>query len=77
MHSLANGPEVKLSTFCRFCAVTSSLLCISTVRNHAQVSKPLLETSRHGYLAALSASTYSVSLRKHFIPIMNPGMFLT
>ncbi|KAA3471655.1 enoyl-[acyl-carrier-protein] reductase [NADH], chloroplastic-like [Gossypium australe] len=41
------------------------------------VSKPLLETSRNGYLAALSASSYSyVSLLKHFIPLMNPGMFI-
>lgn len=40
-----------------------------------QVTKPLLETSRKGYLAAISASSYSyVSLLKHFIPIMNPGM---
>ncbi|KAJ9184693.1 hypothetical protein P3X46_004395 [Hevea brasiliensis] len=39
-----------------------------------QVSKPLLETSRNGYLAAISASSYSfVSLRKHFVPILNPG----
>ncbi|KAJ0028676.1 hypothetical protein Pint_36444 [Pistacia integerrima] len=38
------------------------------------VSKPLLETSRNGYLAAISASSYSyVSLLKHFVPIMNPG----
>ena len=44
---------------------------------HPQVSKPLLETSRNGYLAALSASSYSfVSLLKHFLTIMNPGMFL-
>ena len=43
-----------------------------------QVSKPLLETSRNGYLAAISASSYSfVSLLKHFVPIMNPGTFLT
>lgn len=39
-----------------------------------QVSKPLLETSRNGYLAAISASSYSfVSLLKHFLPIMNTG----
>ncbi|KAI5389073.1 hypothetical protein KIW84_074650 [Lathyrus oleraceus] len=37
-------------------------------------SKPLLETSQKGYLAALSASSYSyVSLLKHFLPIINPG----
>ncbi|KAE8697069.1 reductase [Hibiscus syriacus] len=34
----------------------------------------LLETSQNGYLAALSASSYSyVSLLKHFLPLMNPG----
>lgn len=39
-----------------------------------KVTKPLLETSRKGYLAAISASSYSyVSLLKHFVPIMNPG----
>lgn len=43
---------------------------------HTQVTKPLLETSRKGYLAAISASSYSfVSLLKHFLPIMNPGIF--
>ncbi|CDY50414.1 BnaC03g45040D [Brassica napus] len=41
------------------------------------VSKPLLETSRKGYLAAISASSYSfVSLLSHFLPIMNPGMII-
>jgi enoyl-[acyl-carrier protein] reductase I len=39
-----------------------------------KVTKPLLETSRKGYLAAISASSYSfVSLLQHFLPIMNPG----
>jgi enoyl-[acyl-carrier protein] reductase I len=38
------------------------------------VQKPLLETSRNGYLAALSASSYSkVSLLQRFGPIMNKG----
>jgi enoyl-[acyl-carrier-protein] reductase (NADH) len=36
--------------------------------------KPLLETSRKGYLAALSASSYSfVSMMQRFGPIMNEG----
>ena len=36
--------------------------------------KPLLETSRNGYLAASSASAYSlVSMVSHFGPIMNKG----
>ncbi|KAJ9563640.1 hypothetical protein OSB04_008800 [Centaurea solstitialis] len=39
-----------------------------------QVKKLLLETSRHGYLAAVSSSSYSfVSLLKHFVPLMKPG----
>lgn len=39
-----------------------------------QVTKPLMETTRKGYLAAISASAYSyVSLLKYFAPIMNPG----
>jgi len=47
VHSLANGPEVKL---------------------------PLLETSRHGYLAAIGVSAYSnVALVQRLSPIMRPG----
>jgi enoyl-[acyl-carrier protein] reductase I len=47
VHSLANGPEVKL---------------------------PLIETSRAGYLAAVSASAYSmVSMIQRFGPLMNKG----
>ncbi len=47
VHSLANGPEVKL---------------------------PLLETSRRGYLEAVSVSAYSnVSLVRTFAPMMRPG----
>ncbi|KAK4280320.1 hypothetical protein QN277_011959 [Acacia crassicarpa] len=39
-----------------------------------QVTKPLLETSQKGYLAVLSASSYSyVFLLKHFLLIINPG----
>ena len=38
------------------------------------MTKPLLVTSRAGYLAAVSASSYSmVSLMQHFGPLMNPG----
>ena len=38
------------------------------------MQKPLLETSRAGYLAAASASSYSlVSLVSKFGPIMNEG----
>ncbi|XVF69734.1 hypothetical protein PTKIN_Ptkin11bG0105500 [Pterospermum kingtungense] len=47
---------------------------VHSLANGPEVSKPLLETSRDGYLAALSASSYSyVSLLKHFLPLMNPG----
>ncbi|OVA19994.1 hypothetical protein BVC80_1667g13 [Macleaya cordata] len=50
-------------------------ILVHSLANGPEVSKPLLETSRKGYLAAISASSYSyVSLLKHFIPIMNPGI---
>ncbi|KAL0346289.1 UNVERIFIED_CONTAM: Enoyl-[acyl-carrier-protein] reductase [NADH], chloroplastic [Sesamum radiatum] len=49
-------------------------ILVHSLANGPEVSKPLLETSRNGYLAAISASSYSfVSLLKHFVPIMNPG----
>ncbi|KAI6685909.1 hypothetical protein NL676_031822 [Syzygium grande] len=49
-------------------------ILVHSLANGPEVTKPLLETSRRGYLAAVSASSYSyVSLLKHFIPIMNPG----
>ena len=39
-----------------------------------QVTRPLLQTSRKGYLAAVSSSSYSfVSLLQHFLPLMNKG----
>jgi enoyl-[acyl-carrier protein] reductase I len=47
VHSLANGPEVKL---------------------------PLVDTSRQGYLAAVSVSAYSnISLVRHLAPLLRPG----
>jgi enoyl-[acyl-carrier protein] reductase I len=47
---------------------------IHSLANGPEVQKPLLETSRKGYLAALSASSYSfVSLLAHLSPIMNKG----
>ncbi|KAB1226695.1 Enoyl-[acyl-carrier-protein] reductase [NADH], chloroplastic [Morella rubra] len=49
-------------------------ILVHSLANGPEVSKSLLETSRKGYLAAVSASSYSfVSLLKHFVPIMNPG----
>ncbi|KAF4370709.1 hypothetical protein F8388_025088 [Cannabis sativa] len=53
-------------------------ILVHSLANGPEVSKPLLETSRNGYLAAISASSYSfISLLSHFVPIMNPGIFLT
>ncbi|KAG4936317.1 hypothetical protein JHK85_051236 [Glycine max] len=53
-------------------------ILVHSLANGPEVSKPLSETSRKGYLAALSASSYSyISLLKHFLPIINPGMFIT
>ena len=47
---------------------------IHSLANGPEVKKPLLETSRNGYLAALSASSYSkVSMCQHFGPIMEGG----
>jgi enoyl-[acyl-carrier protein] reductase I len=47
---------------------------VHALANGPEVKKPLLETSRAGYLAALSASSYSfVSLVAHFGPLLNQG----
>ncbi|NGX59367.1 MAG: Enoyl-[acyl-carrier-protein] reductase [NADH] FabI [Chlamydiae bacterium] len=47
---------------------------VHSLANAPEVKKPLLETSRSGYLAALSSSSYSlVSLIAHFGPIMHAG----
>ena len=49
-------------------------ILVHSLANGPEVTKPLLETSRSGYLAASSASAYSfVSLVRHFAPIMNAG----
>jgi enoyl-[acyl-carrier protein] reductase I len=49
-------------------------ILVHSLANGPEVTKPLMETTRKGYLAAVSASTYSyVSLLKYFAPIMNPG----
>lgn len=49
-------------------------ILVHSLANGPEVTKPLLETSRNGYLAASSASAYSyVSLLQHFAPIMNEG----
>lgn len=47
---------------------------VHSLANGPEVKKPLLETSRAGYLAAISSSAYSfVSLLAHFGPILNTG----
>lgn len=49
-------------------------ILIHSLANAPEVKKPLLETSRAGYLSAISSSSYSlVSLVKHFGPIMSKG----
>lgn len=47
---------------------------VHSLANSPEIKNPLLETSRKGYLAALSTSSYSlVSLIRHFGPLMNEG----
>merc|ERR1719409_2266840 len=49
-------------------------ILVHSLANGPEVVKPLLETSRNGYLMASSASAYSfVSLVQKFGPIMNEG----
>lgn len=49
-------------------------IVVHSIANAPEIQKSLLQTSRKGYLAALSASTYSyISLVSHFGKIMNPG----
>jgi enoyl-[acyl-carrier protein] reductase I len=52
---------------------------IHSLANGPEVAKPLLDTSREGYLAALSASSYSfVSMVRRFGPLMpRSGSFLS
>ncbi|CAG9463667.1 unnamed protein product [Pedinophyceae sp. YPF-701] len=47
---------------------------VHSLANGPEVKNPLLETSRSGYLAAISASSYSmVAMVQKFAPLMNPG----
>jgi len=49
-------------------------IVVHSLANGPEAKKPLLETSRAGYLAAISTSAYSqVSLVQHLGPIMRPG----
>jgi enoyl-[acyl-carrier protein] reductase I len=53
-------------------------IVVHSLANGPEVKKPLLQTSRKGYLAAVSASSYSfVSLVRSFGPLLRPhGAFL-
>lgn len=47
---------------------------VHSLANGPEVKKPLLETSRKGYLAAVSASSYSlVAMIQRLSPLMRPG----
>jgi enoyl-[acyl-carrier protein] reductase I len=47
---------------------------IHSIANGSEVKNPLLETSRRGYLSAVSASAYSfVALVQRFGPLLRPG----
>ncbi|MEO8845955.1 MAG: enoyl-[acyl-carrier-protein] reductase [Kofleriaceae bacterium] len=49
-------------------------IVVHSLANGSEVKKPMLETSRKGYLSAVSASAYSmVSMVQHFGAIMRPG----
>lgn len=49
-------------------------ILVHAIANGPEVQKPLLETSRSGYLSAISTSSYSfLSLVRHFGPIFNEG----
>ncbi len=49
-------------------------ILVHSLANAPEVKNPLLETSRKGYLAALSSSSYSfVSLLRYFGPMMKKG----
>ncbi len=54
-------------------------IVVHSLANGSEVKKPLLETSRKGYLSAVSASAYSnVSLVQHLGPVMRrSGSFLS
>lgn len=49
-------------------------ILVHSLANGPEVQKPLIETTRKGYMAAISASSFSfVSLVQRFGPIMNSG----
>jgi enoyl-[acyl-carrier protein] reductase I len=49
-------------------------IVVHSLANGPEVKRALMDTSRKGYLAAVSASAYSmVSMVRHLAPIMRPG----
>ena len=49
-------------------------IVVHSLANGPEVRNALLDTSRAGYLAAVSVSAYSnISLVRHFAPLMRPG----
>jgi enoyl-[acyl-carrier protein] reductase I len=49
-------------------------IVVHSLANGPEVKKPLLETSRNGYLAAVGTSAYSmVSMAAHLAPLMRDG----
>lgn len=49
-------------------------IVVHSLANGPEVQKGLLDTSRHGYLTAISISSYSfVSMVRHFSPLLRPG----
>lgn len=54
-------------------------IVVHSLANGPEVKSPLLDTSRQGYLAAMSVSAYSnISLVRHLAPLMRPnGSFLS
>jgi enoyl-[acyl-carrier protein] reductase I len=54
-------------------------IVVHSLANAPEVKSPLVDTSRQGYLAAISVSAYSnVSLVRHLSPLMRPeGAFLS
>ena len=54
---------------------SSSLdIVVHSLANGPEVKSPLLDTSRKGYLEAISVSSYSnISLVRHLAPLMRPG----
>ena len=49
-------------------------IVVHSLANGPEVKKPLLDTSRNGYLTAVSVSAYSlVSMVRNFGPLMRPG----